>query len=95
MNYKFDSYENDEHESTNTKYGMKPNYASIIIKMLVENNIKIAYPKVEGIYWDIETFNTTHLEVPFAHEENSYISMLCAVKGKHINVWVLDKYTFN
>jgi hypothetical protein len=39
MNYKFDKYEKDDEESTNTKLGMKPHYASIITKMLVENDI--------------------------------------------------------
>jgi len=90
MNYKFDKYVDGDNEGTNTKLGMKPHYASIITKLIVENDIQISYPKIEGIYWDIETFNLSHFDVPLAHEEDSYISMLCAVKGKHIMVWILD-----
>ena len=33
-----------------------------------------------GIYWDIETFNTCHFDVPLADDDNSYISMICAFK---------------
>jgi hypothetical protein len=67
MNYKFDKYADGDNEGTNTKLGMKPHYASIITKLIVENDIQISYPKIEGIYWDIETFNLSHTDVPFAH----------------------------
>jgi hypothetical protein len=74
---------------------MKQNYDSIISKFIVENEVKFSYPEITPIYWDIETFNTKNFTVPLADDDNSHISMICAVRLNHIKIWLLDSYTFD
>lgn len=71
---------------------MKQQVEGVLGKFICENDIEFVYPEITPIYWDIETFNTQHFEVPQYDDENSHISMICAVRENHAKVWLLDVY---
>lgn len=43
---------------------MKKQKHNILTKLIIENDIKFKYPEINGLYWDIETFNTSHFDRP-------------------------------
>jgi len=74
---------------------MKKSLAGIMSKLMTENKIEIKYPDVNGIYFDIETYNHANPGVPKFDDEDSHISMICAVMNSHVSVWLRKQFTFN
>lgn len=96
MNYKYDQYDYiEDAERRNTKLGMKEGVDGVLGKFICENDIKYTYPVVTPIYWDIETFNTEHFEVPTYDDDNSHISMICAVRNNHAKIWLFEAYSYD
>ena len=57
----------------------RKNKLGVFSKIQCENDFKFKYPKIEGVYWDIETFNSISDDVPKPNDINSHISTICAV----------------
>jgi len=75
---------------------MKQTIDGVLGKFLCENgNVELIYPDVIPIYWDIETYNTQHHEVPSYNDEFSHISMICVVRLDHVKVWLYDVYKYD
>lgn len=77
LDYEFDLPKATEYNQLSCQM----NQLGVLTKVIAENNLSFEYPELKAIYWDIETFNTTHYNTPMYDDENSHISMLCSIIG--------------
>ena len=97
LDYEFDKYPKTGEPTVVNKLSTKREIFGITGKVICENNLTFEYPEIKGIYWDIETGHPRagHTGAPMYNDEESFISMLCAVRDHHVKIWILKKYTYD